>query len=601
MCVGLTLGKKIVLSFVLLSVILGGLGIVWEFYYAGITNKQLQESREASQIVEFSNEMEVSLYQSLLYLNSIREVDKVERGEQTIQLMPSKMHFRTAFNNELLSFEKSFSALNQLLTNKASLQANVSDLENRYFLYKSLSSEWLSLIEDDPDEANITFLSSIEPYFRNNIMPKVAEIRTGALQVRDSKIKELDDELRTARITNIIASTLALLFSLLLAFYIYKSVKTPLRKFVDSANQIGEGNLKERVDIDSDDEIGFLANAFNAMVKNLERKTISTDYLDNVLESIREAILVTDNNDIVTRINGSAARLLGYSTDEIIGKPLQGFFYLVNSDGIKSERKEEVSEYKLITRNKEHIPVLFSQADLIENGKKKGRVNVATDISKLKEAELELKKALDEKGMMLAEIHHRVKNNLAVISGLLQLQGYHTKNDEITEALKDSQFRIQSMALVHEKLYESENLAYISYDRYVKDLLQAIISMHESAYKSVKLSCDIEAFSLSIGQAIPASLLLNELIVNSFKHAFTKQEKGEIVVNGKEVNSKVIIEISDNGKGVTQEDFFKSKSLGSTLIDTLIDQLDGNLEVLPNEKAGKGTTFRLEFKKDLTM
>ncbi len=601
MCVGLTLGKKIVLSFVLLSVILGGLGIVWEFYYAEITNKQLQESREASQIVEFSNEMEVSLYQSLLYLNSVREVDKVERGEQTIQLMPSKMHFRTAFDNELLSFEKSFSALNQLLTNKASLQANVSDLENRYFLYKSLSSEWLSLIEDDPNEANITFLSSIEPYFRNNIMPKVAEIRTGALEVRDNEIEELNDELRTARITNIIASTLALLLGLLLAFYIYKSVRTPLRQLVHSANQIGEGNLKERVHIDSADEIGFLANAFNTMVENLEKKTISTDYLDNVLESIREAILVTDNNDIVTRVNGSAARLLGYSNDEIIGKPLQGFFYLVNSDGIESERKEEVSEYQLITRNKEYIPVLFSQADLIENGKKKGSVNVATDISNLKEAEMELKKALDEKGMMLAEIHHRVKNNLAVISGLLQLQGYHTKSEEITDALKDSQFRIQSMALVHEKLYESENLAYINYDRYIKDLLQAIISMHESAYKSVKLSCDMEAFSLSIGQAIPASLLLNELIVNSFKHAFTEQKKGEIVVNGREVNSKVIIEISDNGKGVTQEDFFQSKSLGSTLIDTLIGQLDGNLEVLPNDKAGKGTTFRLEFKKDLTM
>lgn len=601
MYVGLTLGKKIVLSFVLLSVILGGLGIVWEFYYAEITNKQLQESRKASQIVEFSNEMEVSLYQSLLYLNSIREVVKVERGEQTIQLMPSKVHFRTAFEQELLNFEKSFSILNELLTNKASLQSNVSELESRYFLYKSLSSEWLSLIEDDPDEANITFLSSIEPYFRNNIMPKVAEIRTGALNVRDNEIEELNKELRTARLTNIIASTFALFLGILLAFYIYRSVKNPLSQLVHSANQIGEGNLKERVHINSADEIGFLANAFNEMVENLERKTISTDYLDNVLESIREAILVTDDKDIVTRINGSAAKLLGYSNNEIIGKPLQGFFYLVNSDGIESERKEEVSEYKLITRSKEYIPVLFSRADLVEKGRKKGTVNVVTDISNLKEAEMELKKALDEKGIMLAEIHHRVKNNLAVISGLLQLQGYHTKNEEITEALKDSQFRIQSMALVHEKLYESENLAYIDYDRYVKDLMQAIISMHESTYKSINLSCDMEGFSLSIGQAIPASLLLNEIIVNSFKHAFTEQEKGEIIVSGREINSKVIIEISDDGKGVSQENFFKSKSLGSTLIKTLTDQLNGDLAVLPNEKAQKGTIFKLEFEKDLTM
>ena len=111
----------------------------------------------------------------------------------------------------------------------------------------------------------------------------------------------------------------------------------------------------------------------------------------------------------------------------------------------------------------------------------------------------------------------------------------------------------------------------------------------------------MEGFSLSIGQAIPASLLLNEIIVNSFKHAFNEQEKGEIVVSGKEINSKVVIEISDNGKGVSQESFFKSKSLGSTLIKTLTDQLNGDLAVLPNEKAQKGTIFKLEFEKDLTM
>ncbi len=595
----MTLGKKIVLSFVFLSVLLGALGILWETYYAEITNEQLKESRDASAVVSYTNEMEVSLYKGLLYLNTIREAGEVENLELDVQRLPSRSFLISAYEKGQAEFDSAQVQVEYLLSDDPELMLQLSELNNRILLFRSLISEWLELLDDDPYEANLMFLSSIEPYFLNNIMPKVSELRKETVRSQNEKIADLDAQLYSARLVNQLGSTLAVLLGLLLAFYLYRSITSPLKKLMESARKIGEGNLRERVEINTRDELGKLGSAFNSMAAGLESKTISTEYLDNVLESIQEAIFVADKDGIVKRVNGSASAMLGYDREEIINKPLKGFFYLTDPENeLKNTVNEEVVEYNLVTRKKEHIPVLFSEADLIEHGQKVGTVNVASDISKIKQAEKELKEAVDEKEMMLAEIHHRVKNNLAVISGLLQLQSYQSDNEEISRALTDSQFRIQSMALVHEMLYESENLAYIDYRKYINDLLQAITSMHLSEEKDIRLETGVEKFSLTIAQAIPCSLLINEILVNCYKHAFTEQKEGTITVTAFERNGIVTMNIKDDGKGVTKEAFFSSKSLGATLIKTLTEQLEGTFDILEND--GPGTTFYLEFKKDLS-
>lgn len=154
--------------------------------------------------------------------------------------------------------------------------------------------------------------------------------------------------------------------------------------------------------------------------------------------------------------------------------------------------------------------------------------------------------------------------------------------------------RIQSIALVHEMLYESESLAFIDYDKYVNDLLQAISSMHMNGQKNIELSAEVEPISLSINQAIPCSLLINELIVNAYKHAFKDQEDGNIKVKMTEDNGRITMVISDNGQGFDINKFTNSNSLGSTLIRTLAEQLEGDFEILDSSQAS-GSIFKIEF------
>ena len=146
-------------------------------------------------------------------------------------------------------------------------------------------------------------------------------------------------------------------------------------------------------------------------------------------------------------------------------------------------------------------------------------------------------------------------------------------------------------------LYQSESLAYINYDQYVKDLMQNIKAMHLSSHKDINLIAEIEPFSLNINQAISCSLLINEVLVNSFKHAFTDQDNGFIKVQAQEVDGDVIINISDDGKGVNHDDFYKSSSLGATLIKTLSSQLYGSFEV-QEQPGGRGSMFVFRFKKE---
>ncbi len=179
---------------------------------------------------------------------------------------------------------------------------------------------------------------------------------------------------------------------------------------------------------------------------------------------------------------------------------------------------------------------------------------------------------------------------------MLQLQSFSAKNEIVEKALTDSQLRIQSIALVHEMLYQSESLAYIDYGKYVNDLLQAISSMHLTSDKDIELVSDLDSVSLNVNQAIPCSLLLNEVIVNAFKHAFDGRNQGTIKVMMRQADSKILLTVSDNGSGIDIDKFKNSDALGATLIKTLTDQLHGEFDIIDVNEEG-GSKFLLEFTK----
>ncbi len=223
------------------------------------------------------------------------------------------------------------------------------------------------------------------------------------------------------------------------------------------------------------------------------------------------------------------------------------------------------------------------------------------DITKRKiierQFEAERKKALDslkEKEILLKEIHHRVKNNLAIINGLLYLQSQRIEDPIMRARFLESQVRIKSMALVHEKLYQSDSLSKISFQSYLQELTEQIKTTFIEPGQTIKTTVKSDEINLNITKAIPCGLLVNELISNAFQHGFKGIQKGHVSVVCKTNNGHILLSVCDNGKGIPKGfDIKNSKSLGLNLVAGLTEQIDGKIDIVPESK---GTSFHLTFK-----
>jgi len=215
------------------------------------------------------------------------------------------------------------------------------------------------------------------------------------------------------------------------------------------------------------------------------------------------------------------------------------------------------------------------------------------DIIEIKRAEAQIKASLQEKEVLLKEIHHRVKNNFQVISSLLNLQSDYIQDKQDREIFKASQNRIESMALIHEKLYQSKNLAQIELAEYIQDLVDNLLSSYEANLNTIALKINIDQVYLNLDAAIPCGLIINELVLNSFKHAFPAGNSGEIRIDFRvEKKNKYILTISDNGIGFPSNlDFRNTESLGLQLVNALTNQLGGNIEL----NGSAGAEFKITF------
>ncbi|MBF0318718.1 MAG: response regulator [Nitrospirae bacterium] len=213
------------------------------------------------------------------------------------------------------------------------------------------------------------------------------------------------------------------------------------------------------------------------------------------------------------------------------------------------------------------------------------------EIIKLNKA---LMASLTEKEVLLREIHHRVKNNMQVISSLLRLQARYVKDNKLSAMFKDSEHRIRSMALIHEKLYNSKDLSRIDFGDYVKNLCLGLFSSYGVNTKEIKFTVDTAGISMGIDTAIPCGLVINELISNSLKYAFKKGQKGEIFVRIRELGgNKYELAVGDTGIGLDMAiDFRTTESLGLQLVTSIAEsQLHGEVTL----DRAKGTVFRIVF------
>lgn len=219
------------------------------------------------------------------------------------------------------------------------------------------------------------------------------------------------------------------------------------------------------------------------------------------------------------------------------------------------------------------------------------RVQRLQDMLKRQQAEYQIKVSLREKEALLKEIHHRVKNNLQIISSLLELQSYSIKDSEILDLFRESQNRVRLMALVHEKLYQSNDLGKVSFVEYVKTLSSHLLYSYQVDSNDIEVMIKIDDIALNIDTAVPCGLIINELMSNALKYAFSKAKKGIITIEAARTdNNQFSLIFQDNGVGISQDfDVTQTETLGLQLVISLADQLEGDLEVLTDS----GTTFRL--------
>jgi two-component sensor histidine kinase len=217
------------------------------------------------------------------------------------------------------------------------------------------------------------------------------------------------------------------------------------------------------------------------------------------------------------------------------------------------------------------------------------------DITAQKKAQNQIKRSLQVKDMLLKEIHHRVKNNLMVISSLLNLQSRYIKDEASKSIFKDSQNRARSMALIHELLYQSSDLKRINFGSYINKLTNELFSVYVTDPNKIKLNMDINDIMLDINTAIPLGLIVNELVSNSMKHAFPNNKQGKIDIKFNLDNGDYTMIISDNGVGFPQDyNIQNSDSLGLKIVNSLTEQIDGEITI----ETSNGTKFIIKFKEE---
>ncbi len=244
-----------------------------------------------------------------------------------------------------------------------------------------------------------------------------------------------------------------------------------------------------------------------------------------------------------------------------------------------------------------HMKWLMSRITIYhdEEGKPILLEGISQDITENKNQKEKILASLKEKEILLAEIHHRVKNNLAVVSSLMQLQAFREENSELSYKLLDSVSRIKTMAIIHEQLYQSNNFANLEFCQNLKKLVLSIIQTLQSETR-ITHSFHCNPIQLNINQAIPCALIVNEVVTNILKHAFRRREEGKISICFSQEQNKLKLEISDNGRGMPKNlNPASGKTLGLHLIDTLSKQLEANYQF--ESSGGNGTSFVLSFEK----
>ena len=288
---------------------------------------------------------------------------------------------------------------------------------------------------------------------------------------------------------------------------------------------------------------------------------------------------------IILEANLTLATLLETSRNKLVQSPLSHYILSTDQDSfyhfhrqMRETDSPQVCEIRMTQKQKEVFWARLDGVAVQEENERVYRVTLS-DISQHRQAE-QIKHTLEEKETLLRELYHRTKNNMLVISSMLLLNTRHSKNEETRSVLTDLQGKVQSMALVHQKLYQSKNLSHVDLGEYIPDLIDLILQTYHSAEKNITAQVRAAHIFVVLDVAIPCGLVLNELVSNALKHGFLDQPRGEIQIDLAEAtNGDILLTFSDDGLGVPKDfDFRSTQTLGMrTLIAIIEHQLQGTV------------------------
>lgn len=527
--------------------------------------------------------------------------------------------------------------------------------KNHFYYHWKYLSHFISLSDQAPNAAYAFFKKTLEPHYRENIYPIISQYRKNAQEQMEIRIRQILNEYIPNAGIIIALSTIGTLFTVIfLGIWTSLSISRPIRQLTRAALDIGKGQLDTKISINSNDEIGILAQAFKGMAHDLGQTTVSKSYVDNIIKSMLDTLIVVDIDLIITKVNQSTLNLLGYDRNELVGKSIGEVIVeeqsprRLNIGTLLQNGTISNVEKTYLTRDGREIPVLFSGAVMYEdNGKIQGIVCAARDIVERKEAEVALQRAYDEMEL-------RVKERTAeLLQTNKQLQHEIKKHQRAAEALRESKNRLrflsshilkaqeeerrrislelhdelgQSLSLLKMKLgsiqrklggkrpdlaeslneahqhidFTIENVRRISRDlspSILEDLgLSAAIDWLLSdfaKYYDIETNVDAKYISdcFSLEKQIIIYRIFQEALTNITKHA--DADKAEVLIKGD--GRKVLFLIRDNGRGFDYEAVEARESIEKGLgLQAMYERalmLGSSLEIKSQDREGTQISF----------
>lgn len=560
----------------------------------------------------------IGLYMYLWY-STIQVDQHFEQIDQISDFTKTVSELNLVIENYLeYGEQRHMDSWNTLFDRLTQYEKNIDDLNETNVIGNSLSSiksafELIEKIQQNPNAYpeiidRYRLLDRAESRIRSDIQ-MLLTISHNIASNRRETIREIQV---SQQINFLMIMIPVVTFLGYLLYQLRSRIQKSLSTLVKGTREIAKGNLDLRIEMDGRDEHQTLADNFNSMTIQLQEQiNKERDAREKAVENQKrwEQLVEQDPNLVMIHVDGeiqfinpAGAQMMGADDPkELLGKSAYEFFHESNyrkRQEATSSQKKNGSNYspkirKVYGLDKNERFVQIESVPIKYYGKEASQT-VGLDITEHVKYENELKKSIEEKTILLQEVHHRVKNNLAVTSGLLYMQRVSTENPEIASMLGESERRIKTMTLIHELLYSSADVSSIPIDEYIVSLV-GLIQNSLDPDEEIDVKTTSDSFSINVTQAVPCALILNELISNSYKHAFAPGDNAKIEISVTEQDNVAEFIIKDNGVGIPQEVLKDNSqsSLGLTIVNTLIRQIEGTIDI----KEENGTIAKFHFKK----